>query len=186
MPAVALQDKKSSLAIQLVRGLDLQLSQVARPSRQSTMLWKNWLFAFLSHSSINALYTHEILSASRENFERETLEKNKIDSSTIFTYWLFKFLNSHPFHCYILERFISQNFSHHTHICEKAFWCFGKQFGSDHSYWLMLWVIAESGKLKKTKVRHNLVGTRSLEGLGTLDRLGLEGFLLFMYPNFIL
>ena len=26
------------------------------------------------------------------------------------------------------------------------------------SYWLMLWFIAESDKLKKTKVRRNLVG----------------------------
>ena len=50
----------------------------------------------------------------------------------------------------------------------------------------MLWVIAESGKLKKTKVRHNLIEARSLEGLGTLGRLGLEGLLLFMYPNLIL
>ena len=50
----------------------------------------------------------------------------------------------------------------------------------------MLWVIVESGKLEKIKVRHNLVGARSLEGLGTLGRLGLEGLLLFMYPNFIL
>ena len=44
----------------------------------------------------------------------------------------------------------------------------------------------ESGKLEKTKVRRNLVGARSLEGLGTLSRLGLEGLLLFMYPNFLL
>ena len=50
----------------------------------------------------------------------------------------------------------------------------------------MLWVIAESDKLKKTKVWRNLVGERSLEGLGILGRLGLEGLLLFMYPNFIL
>ena len=50
----------------------------------------------------------------------------------------------------------------------------------------MLWVIVEFGKLKKTKIWRNLVGARSLEGLGTLGRLGLEGFLLFMYPNFIL
>ena len=42
----------------------------------------------------------------------------------------------------------------------------------------MLWAIAESGKLKKTKVRRNLIGARSLEGLGTLGRLGLEGLLL--------
>ena len=50
----------------------------------------------------------------------------------------------------------------------------------------MLWDIVESGKLKKTKVRRNLVGARSLEGLGTLGKLGLEGLLLFMYPIFIL
>ena len=50
----------------------------------------------------------------------------------------------------------------------------------------MLWAIAESGKLEKTKVRRNLVGVISLEGLGTLARLDLEGLLLFMYPNFIL
>ena len=50
----------------------------------------------------------------------------------------------------------------------------------------MLWVITESGKLKKRKVRRNLVGARSIEGLGTLGRLGLEGLLLFIYPNFIL
>ena len=44
----------------------------------------------------------------------------------------------------------------------------------------------ESDKLEKTKVRHNLVGARSLEGLGTLSRLGLKGLLLFMYLNLIL
>ena len=46
--------------------------------------------------------------------------------------------------------------------------------------------IARSGKLEKTKARRNLIGARSLEGLGTLGRLGLEGLLLFMYPKFIL
>ena len=76
-------------------------------------------------ASINTPHTHEILRASRENIKRETLEKNKIDSSTIFTQRLFKFLYSHPLHCYILERFITKTFSHHTHICEKAIWCFG-------------------------------------------------------------
>ena len=44
----------------------------------------------------------------------------------------------------------------------------------------------EFRKLEKTKVRRNLVGARSLEGLGKLGRLGLKGFLMFMYPNFIL
>ena len=45
--------------------------------------------------------------------------------------------------------------------------------------------IAGSGKQEKIKVRRNLVETRSLEALGTLGILGLEGLLLFMYPNFI-
>ena len=42
----------------------------------------------------------------------------------------------------------------------------------------MLWAIAESGKLEETNVRHNLVEAR--------EDKGLEGLLLFMYPNFIL
>ena len=45
--------------------------------------------------------------------------------------------------------------------------------------------VVESGKLEKKKVRGNLVGARSLEGLGALGRLGLEGLLLSMYPNYI-
>ena len=47
-------------------------------------------------------------------------------------------------------------------------------------------LIAGSGKLEKTKVRRNVVGARSLDGLGTLGGLGLECLLLFMYHNFIL
>ena len=35
-------------------------------------------------------------------------------------------------------------------------------------------------------VWRNPVGVRSLEALGALGRLGFEGLLLFMYPNFIL
>ena len=61
----------------------------------------------------------------------------------------------------------------------------GKQLGRDQLILVDVMVIVESSKLKKTKVRCNLVGARSLEGLGTLGRLGLEGLLLFMYPNYI-
>ena len=38
-------------------------------------------------------------------------------------------------------------------------------------------------KAREDKVRRNLVGPRSLEGLGASGKLGLEGLLLFMYPN---
>ena len=46
-------------------------------------------------------------------------------------------------------------------------------------------LVAESRKLEKKKVRRNLVGARSLEGLSTSGRLGLEDLLLFIYPNYI-
>ena len=38
-------------------------------------------------------------------------------------------------------------------------------------------------KTREDMVRCNLVGIRSLKGLGASGRLGLEGLLLFMYPN---
>ena len=50
-------------------------------------------------------------------------------------------------------------------------WCYG--------------LVAESEKLEKKKVWRNLVGARSLEDLGALGRLGLEGLMLSMYPNYI-
>ena len=149
IPARALKDKKSRLAILLVRGLNSQLSQVARPSHQPALFWKNWLFAFQTHISINTLHTHEILKASRENFERETLEKNKIDLSTIFTLWFFKFLNSHPLHCYILERFVTKTFSTIPISMRRLFGGLGSSYEGTNSNWLMLWFIVEFDKLKK-------------------------------------
>ena len=117
--------QKSKLARPLACNLNSRLSPVARSSHQTILFGKNWLFTFLFTLPYIYPYTHNILRASRENFERETLEKNKIDSSTIFTYRLFKFLYSLPLHCQILERYIIKTFSHHTHICEKAIWCLG-------------------------------------------------------------
>ena len=61
-----------------------------------------------------------------------------------------------------------------------------KQFRDDQFTWLLQWAYCRIREVKKDKVRRNLVGARSLEGLGALGRLGLEGLLLFMYPNFIL
>ena len=46
-------------------------------------------------------------------------------------------------------------------------------------------LVAESGKIEKEKVRRKLVGARILVGLGALGKLGLEGLLLSMYPNYI-
>ena len=38
-------------------------------------------------------------------------------------------------------------------------------------------------KAREDTVQRNLVGAKSLESLSTSGRLGLEGLLLFMYPN---
>ena len=84
-PAVTLQDKSPRLARPFARGLNSQLNPVTRSSRQNTLFGKNWFFTFLLTLLYIYPYTHDFKRASKENFERETLEKNKIDSSTIFT-----------------------------------------------------------------------------------------------------
>ena len=61
-----------------------------------------------------------------------------------------------------------------------------KQFRDDRFIWLMHWAYCRIQKVKEDTVRLNLVGARSLEGLGALGRLGLGGLLLLVYPNFIL
>ena len=62
----------------------------------------------------------------------------------------------------------------------------GKQFKDNQFIWLMQWAYCGIRKVKEDMVRLNLVGAKSLEGLDALGRLGLEGLLLFVYPNFIL
>ena len=53
------------------------------------------------------------------------------------------------------------------------------------SHWLMLWSSSGIQEAGKEIGWRNLIGARSLEDLDTLGRLGLEGLLLFMYPNYI-
>ena len=61
----------------------------------------------------------------------------------------------------------------------------GKQFKNDQFTWLMQWAYCGIWEVKEDTVRLNPVGEKSLEGLGALGKLGLEGLLLFMYPHFI-
>ena len=60
-----------------------------------------------------------------------------------------------------------------------------KQFREDQFIWLIQWAYCGIRETKEDMIRLNLVGVRSLESLDALGRLGLEGLLLFMYPNFI-
>ena len=107
--AGALQDKTSSLARQLARDSNSWLVPVVRLSSQNALFDENQFFTFLIHTITNTLIPMKCRELFRENFERETLEKNKIDSSTIFILGFSKFLYSHPFHCYILERYTLPN-----------------------------------------------------------------------------
>ena len=106
--------------VQTSRSVTLRLELTTQSSHEPALFWKTWLFTFHSHLNINTPFTHERKWVSKENFERETLEKNKIDSSPIFIKRLFKFLNSLSLHCQILKKLITKTFSHHIHFCERA------------------------------------------------------------------
>ena len=112
--------------------------------------WDRSSFTFLLTLLYIYPYTHDSKRVSRENFERETLEKTRLTHPQSLPKRLFKFLYSLPLHCQILERLFTKTFSHHIHFCERAIWCFGKQLGRNqfHISWCY-GQVAESGKLEK-------------------------------------
>ena len=83
---------------------------VARSNRQNTMFGKIWLFTFLLTLLHIYPYTHDLERASRESFERETLEKTRLTHPQSLPKRLFKFLYSLPLHCQALERLITKTF----------------------------------------------------------------------------
>ena len=109
-PSCSLQDKIPRLAKPFARGLNLRLNPVARSSRQNTLFGKIWLFTLLLTLLYIYPYTHDSKRASRENFERETLEKIRLTHPQSLPKRLFKFLYSLPLHCQILERLITKTF----------------------------------------------------------------------------
>ena len=145
-----LQDKISKLARPFARSLNLRLNSIARSSHQNTLFGKIWLFTFLLTLLYIYPYTHDSKKASREHFERETLEKTRLTHPQSLPKRLFKFLYSLPLHCQTLERLITKIFFHHIHLCERVVWCFGKQLGRNqfHIGWCYGQVV-ESRKLEK-------------------------------------
>ena len=146
----SLQDKSPRLVRPFAHGLNSRLNPVARSRCQNTLFGKIWLFTFLLTLLYIYSYTHDLERASRENFERETLEKTRLTHPQSLPKRLFKFLYSLPFHCQTLERLITKTFSHHIHFCKRAVWYFGKQLGKNqfHISWYYSQV-AESGNLEK-------------------------------------
>ena len=125
----SLQDKSFKLARPFACGLNLRFNPVMRSSRQNTLFGKIWHFTFLLTLLYIYPYTHDSKRASRENFDRETLEKTRLTHPQSLPKRLIKFLYSLHLHCQTLERLITKTFSHHIHSCERAVWCFGKQLG---------------------------------------------------------
>ena len=149
-PTVVLQDKSPRLARPFALGLNSRLNPVARSSCQNTLFGKIWLFTFRFTLLYIYPYTHDLERASKENFERKTLEKIRLTHPQSLPKRLFKFLYSLSLHYQILERLISKTFSHHIHFCERAVWCFRKQLGRNQFH--IVWCygqVAESGKLEK-------------------------------------
>ena len=123
-----------------------QLELVTQPSHEVKSpehpVWQNMTFHIPSHPTLSLSlsiyiyiypYTHDSKRASRENFERETLEKTRLTHQQSLPKRLFKFLYSFPLHCQILKRLITKTYSHHIHFCESAV------RKEPISHWLMLW-----------------------------------------------
>ena len=146
----SLQDKSSKLARPFAHGLNSRLNPVARSSHQNTLFGKIWFFTFLL--TLLHIYpcTHDSKRASRENIEREILEKIRLTHPQSLPKRLFKFLYSLPLYCQILERLFTKTFSHHIHFYERVIWFFGKQLGRNrfHIGWYY-GQVAEYGKLEK-------------------------------------
>ena len=126
------------------------LSDGTFQSLQNTLFFKIWLFTFLLTLLHIYAHTNDSMRASRENFERETLEKTRLTHPQSLPKRLFKFLYSFPLHCQTLERLITKTFSHHIHFCERVIWCIVKQLGKNQSHISLCYgQVAESGKLEK-------------------------------------
>ena len=88
----SLQDKSPRLARPFARGLNSRLNPVARSNHQNTLFGKIWLFTFLFTLLYIYPHTHDLERVSRENFERETLEKTRLTRPQSLPKKLFKFL----------------------------------------------------------------------------------------------
>ena len=113
--------QKSQVGQAICSRLELATQPSCEVKSPEHPVWQNMTFHIPSHPTIYIYpYTHDLERASKENFERETLEKTRLTHPQSLPKKLFKFLYSLPLHCQILERLITKTFSHHIHYCERA------------------------------------------------------------------
>ena len=150
MPTGALQDKKSSLAILFAHDLNLRLSQVASQ------------LCFEKPDSSHSILTPVIPTKCREILERilrekpqrktrlTNLQSSYRDSSNSFTLIL-SIVTS-------LRGSLPKLFLTILTSVRRPFSAWEAVRKGPISYWVMLWFIVESNKLKKKQVRRNLIG----------------------------
>ena len=134
MLAGALQDKTGQLAIRLSRDWVSRLSQVARPSREPPLFWKNLMFYIL----LSPQYKYPLYPQMKESFQREFWERNPIVKQDWFTYNLYIRVSSNSSTLFLsivkpLRDILPKPCSHHIHHCKRAIWFSGKQLGRNQS-----------------------------------------------------
>ena len=145
----SLQEKSSRLARPFAHGLNSQLNPVARSSRQNTLFGKIWRFTFLLTLLYIYPYTHDSERASREYFERETLEKIRLTHPKSLPKRLqIPLLSSSPL-SNPWEAHYQNLFSPYSFLWEGCL-VFWKAIRKEPiSYWLMLWSSSGIRKARK-------------------------------------
>ena len=148
---------------------------------------------FLSFT--NAIYTLITHKCRRAHSKRKTLDRFSTTHTPIFLRERYSSLVrnhcslfSFPLSLSYLERRFVPKHKPHLFKVQRVFWGLGS-FGDLPKEAGEAWRM-QSGVLRnlESQTRHDFekpCWSRSLEGLGPLGRLGLEGLLLFVYPNLL-
>ena len=155
MPAGALQDNCSVTS---------RLELATQSNRKSAPFWKN-LTLHIPFSFQYKYLFYPRKRVSRENFERETLEKKKIDSSPIFIKRLFKFLTIVK----SLKGLLPNIFSPYPFLWECCLVLWEVVRKEPISHWLMLW---SSSGIRKVRKEIGLAQSRWSKKLGGLRYIG--------------
>ena len=149
--------------------------------------WRISTFLPFTHT----IYTLIIHRNCREAIQREkTLDR----FSTTHTPILLKLVKNHcnlfffPLPLSYLQRRFVPKHNPHLFRVQRMFWSLGS-FGDlpkevGEAWWMQSGILQDSESQKRHGSRKPC-WSRSLEGLGALSRLSLEGLLLFVYPNLL-
>ena len=113
----ALQDKNWQFDLIV----NSRLIPLARLNHQNALFCKKMIFHISHVPYFKYHYIHKMLRASRENFERETLEKTKINSSIVLNIWFSKSYTLTLSIDISLRDSLVKSLSHYTQISRRYF-----------------------------------------------------------------